>query len=72
IWLRGDSVAQGYWRQPLDTARTFHAAPAEGLGGFLRTGDLGAVEDGELYITGRLKEVIILNGRNIYPQDIEW
>jgi acyl-CoA synthetase (AMP-forming)/AMP-acid ligase II len=72
IWLRGDSVAQGYWRQPLDTARTFHAALADGTGGFLRTGDLGAVVDGELYITGRLKEVIILNGRNIYPQDVEW
>ncbi|MGW7260555.1 AMP-binding protein [Streptomyces sp. NPDC054834] len=47
-------------------------APPEAPGGFLRTGDLGAVQDGELYITGRLKEVIILNGRNIYPQDVEW
>lgn len=187
IWLRGDSTAQGYWRQPLESARTFHAtlsragldgapdgspagpaaadasartpagasgdvcaapgaenadaasaatcpdgtrraahdatpvtpptaahaparpriphpvfgagggvgrcpvlgvtgampghaaahhaaptAPPETPGGFLRTGDLGAVQDGELYITGRLKEVIILNGRNIYPQDVEW
>lgn len=71
VWLRGDSVAQGYWRQPLESARTFHAALGES-GGFLRTGDLGAVHDGELYITGRLKEVIILNGRNIYPQDVEW
>lgn len=72
IWLRGDSVAQGYWRQPLETARTFHAALDGTDGGFLRTGDLGAVDDGEVYITGRLKEVIILNGRNIYPQDVEW
>ncbi|WP_405887210.1 fatty acyl-AMP ligase [Streptomyces sp. NBC_01136] len=71
VWLRGDSVAQGYWRQPLETARTFNAALGES-GGFLRTGDLGAVDDGELYITGRLKEVIILNGRNLYPQDVEW
>ena len=71
-WLRGDSVAQGYWRQPLETARTFHAALDGTDGGFLRTGDLGAVDDGEVYITGRLKEVIILNGRNIYPQDVEW
>ncbi|MGH1554869.1 AMP-binding protein, partial [Streptomyces sp. L7] len=72
IWLRGDSIAQGYWRQPLESARTFHAALDGAGGGFLRTGDLGAVDDGELYITGRLKEVIILNGRNIYPQDVEW
>ena len=72
IWLRGDSVAQGYWRQPLETDATFHAALKDTAGAFLRTGDLGAVDDGELYITGRLKEVIILNGRNIYPQDVEW
>ncbi|MFE1416712.1 fatty acyl-AMP ligase [Streptomyces sp. NPDC085524] len=72
IWLRGDSVAQGYWRRPADTAHTFHAVLAGGDSGFLRTGDLGVVEDGELYVTGRLKEVIILNGRNIYPQDVEW
>ncbi|MEH0554909.1 fatty acyl-AMP ligase [Streptomyces sp. B21-101] len=74
IWLRGDSVAQGYWRKPLETAETFHAvlAGAGGDGGYLRTGDLGALDGGELYVTGRLKEVIILNGRNIYPQDVEW
>ncbi|MFF3625583.1 fatty acyl-AMP ligase [Streptomyces sp. NPDC002467] len=72
IWLRGGSVAQGYWRRPADTAHTFHAVLAGGDSGFLRTGDLGVVEDGELYVTGRLKEVIILNGRNIYPQDVEW
>lgn len=72
IWLRGDSVAQGYWRQPLETDETFHATLQDTPGAFLRTGDLGAVDDGELYITGRLKEVIILNGRNIYPQDVEW
>lgn len=72
IWLRGDSVAQGYWRKPLETAETFHATLAGGDGGYLRTGDLGVLDGGELYVTGRLKEVIILNGRNIYPQDIEW
>jgi len=72
IWLRGDSVAQGYWRRPSETAHTFHAVLAGGDSGFLRTGDLGVVEDGELYVTGRLKDVIILNGRNIYPQDVEW
>ncbi|MFF4402727.1 fatty acyl-AMP ligase [Streptomyces sp. NPDC001480] len=72
IWLRGDSVASGYWRRPLDSADTFHATLEDTPGVFLRTGDLGVVVDGELYITGRLKEVIILNGRNIYPQDVEW
>ncbi|WP_238432040.1 fatty acyl-AMP ligase [Streptomyces cavernae] len=72
IWLRGDSVAQGYWHRPLESDDTFHAQLADEPGDFLRTGDLGAVDDGELYITGRLKEVIILNGRNIYPQDVEW
>ncbi|MFD7033111.1 fatty acyl-AMP ligase [Streptomyces sp. NPDC059917] len=72
IWIRGDSVAQGYWRQPLQSSQTFHAALQDGTTGFLRSGDLGALADGELYVTGRLKEVIILNGRNIYPQDVEW
>ena len=72
IWLRGDSVARGYWHSPLDTDDTFGATLADVPGEFLRTGDLGVVDDGELYITGRLKEVVILNGRNIYPQDVEW
>lgn len=64
VWVRGPSVAQGYWQQPDATA--FHNA-----GEFLRTGDLGFVEHGELYITGRLKELLIIRGRNYYPQDIE-
>ncbi|THA54616.1 fatty acyl-AMP ligase [Streptomyces sp. A1136] len=72
VWLRGDSVAQGYWRRPAETERTFRATLDTGETGFLRTGDLGALEEGRLYITGRLKELIILNGRNVYPQDIEW
>ncbi|MEU6540491.1 fatty acyl-AMP ligase [Streptomyces sp. NPDC047000] len=72
IWLRGASVARGYWHRPLETDDTFRATLAGTPGEFLRTGDLGVVDDGELYITGRLKEVVILNGRNIYPQDVEW
>ncbi|MHB9864469.1 fatty acyl-AMP ligase [Streptomyces sp. YIM S03343] len=72
IWLRGDSVARGYWRRPMETDDTFRATLAGVPGEFLRTGDLGVVADDELYITGRLKEVVILNGRNIYPQDVEW
>ena len=72
IWVRGTSVAQGYWRRPEQTADDFGAT----LAGFsdevyLRTGDLGAMIDGELVITGRLKDLIIVRGRNIYPQDLE-
>jgi acyl carrier protein len=71
ILLRGPSVAQGYWNRPAETAETF-AARIDGLDGtFLRTGDLGFISDGELYVTGRLKDVIIIRGRNHYPQDIE-
>ncbi|MDG4864980.1 fatty acyl-AMP ligase [Streptomyces sp. T-3] len=72
IWLRGQSVAQGYWRKEAETARTFRAQPADGKGEFLRTGDLGALIGGQLYVTGRLKELILINGRNLYPQDVEW
>ncbi|MFF2487746.1 fatty acyl-AMP ligase [Microbacterium sp. NPDC058062] len=72
IWVRGTSVTQGYWRRPEQTAEDFGAT----LAGtpdevYLRTGDLGAMIDGELVITGRLKDLIIVRGRNIYPQDLE-
>jgi acyl-CoA synthetase (AMP-forming)/AMP-acid ligase II len=70
IWIAGDHVAQGYWRRPAATADTFHAE-CEGQRAFLRTGDLGVVVDGELYIVGRLKDLVIIRGRNYYPQDIE-
>jgi acyl-CoA synthetase (AMP-forming)/AMP-acid ligase II len=72
IWLAGRSVAQGYWNSPAETLFTFHAFLSDtGEGPFLRTGDLGAVLDGELLITGRLKDLIIIRGINHYPQDIE-
>ena len=72
IWVSGLSVAQGYWNQPEVTEQTFKAYLADtGEGPFLRTGDLGFMEDGELFITGRIKELIIIRGRNYYPQDIE-
>ena len=71
IWVSGPSVALGYWDRPEETARTFQARLANGEGPFLRTGDLGAVVDGELYVTGRIKEMIIIRGRNHYPQDLE-
>lgn len=72
IWVRGPSVASGFWNQPLATAATFGAHMADSEEGpFLRTGDLGFMQDGELYITGRLKNLIIIDGKNHYPHDIE-
>jgi acyl-CoA synthetase (AMP-forming)/AMP-acid ligase II/acyl carrier protein len=93
IWVKGPSVAQGYWNQPEETKRTFNAylktqlnnslspspqpSPVEGEGdkmgkkSFLRTGDLGFLRDDELFVTGRLKDLIIIRGQNHYPQDIE-
>jgi len=72
IWVSGPSVARGYWQQPAATAQTFQAYLADtGAGPFLRTGDLGFLQDNELFVTGRLKDLIIVRGRNYYPQDIE-
>jgi acyl-CoA synthetase (AMP-forming)/AMP-acid ligase II len=73
VWFAGPGVAQGYWRDPEETAATFGARlPSDPDTPYLRTGDLGAVLDGELYVVGRSKELIIINGRNIYPHDIEF
>ncbi len=72
IWIAGDSVAQGYWNRPEETQNIFRARLTGGSDEtFLRTGDLGFLHDGELFITGRLKDLIIIRGRNLYPQDIE-
>jgi amino acid adenylation domain-containing protein len=71
IWVTGPTVAQGYWRQPEETARDFQASLTGSNQTYLRTGDLGFTKDGELFITGRLKDLIIIRGRNHYPQDIE-
>ena len=73
IWVRGDSVAKGYWNRPEETEATFQACfPDDRENCFLRTGDLGFLDEaGELFITGRLKDLIIIRGRNLYPQDIE-
>jgi acyl-CoA synthetase (AMP-forming)/AMP-acid ligase II len=76
IWLKGDSVASGYWKRPETNKEIFDAAISDGTGGhdgggWLRTGDMGVLKDGELYVTGRLKEMVILAGRNLYPQDVE-
>ncbi|MEW6737135.1 MAG: MupA/Atu3671 family FMN-dependent luciferase-like monooxygenase, partial [Acidobacteriota bacterium] len=71
IWVSGSSVAQGYWSQAGATERTFQAYLATGEGPFLRTGDLGFLQNGELFVTGRSKDLIIIRGLNHYPQDIE-
>jgi 8-amino-7-oxononanoate synthase len=72
IWASGPSIAQGYWGQPEATERTFQACLKDtGEGPFLRTGDLGFLQEGELYVTGRIKDLIIVHGMNLYPQDIE-
>jgi len=72
IWVSGPSVTQGYWNRPEETELTFHAYLADtGEGPFLRTGDLGFLKDGELFVTSRLKDMIIIGGRNLYPHDIE-
>jgi long-chain fatty acid adenylyltransferase FadD28 len=76
IWVHGDNVAMGYWRKPQETERTFGGmlvAPSAGTpeGPWLRTGDLGFVSDGELFIVGRIKDLLIVYGRNHSPDDIE-
>lgn len=72
IWVSGPSVAQGYWNRPEETKQAFQAYLADTKEGpFLRTGDLGFLQNGELFVTGRIKDVIIIRGQNHYPQDIE-
>jgi 8-amino-7-oxononanoate synthase len=72
IWVSGPSVAQGYWKQPDASEHTFRAFLKDSSRGpYLRTGDLGFMQDGELFVTGRIKDLIIVRGVNHYPQDIE-
>jgi cytochrome P450/acyl-CoA synthetase (AMP-forming)/AMP-acid ligase II/thioesterase domain-containing protein/acyl carrier protein len=72
IWIAGPNVALGYWNHPAETRETFGACVAgTDEGPFLRTGDLGYIRDGELYVTGRIKDLMVIYGRNHYPQDIE-
>lgn len=73
IWVHGPNVARGYWNREAQTKDTFQAVLATtGEGPFLRTGDLGFAKDGGVYITGRMKDLIIIRGRNYYPQDLEF
>ena len=72
VWISGPNIARGYWNRLEESESVFSAHLADtGAGPFLRTGDLGFLHDGELFITGRLKDLIIIRGRNHYPQDIE-
>ncbi|MDV9187432.1 amino acid adenylation domain-containing protein [Streptomyces sp. SR27] len=71
IWVGGPSVAHGYWGRPDESEAAFEAELSTGEGPFLRTGDLGFLRDGELFVTGRSKDLIIVRGRNLYPHDIE-
>jgi long-chain fatty acid adenylase/transferase FadD26 len=76
IWLHGDNIATGYWRKPQQSQKTFGGQlvdPSTGTpqGPWLRTGDLGVIYDGELFIIGRIKDLLIVDGRNHYPDDIE-
>ena len=73
IWVNDPAVTQGYWGRPDETRRTFQASIADiGEGPFLRTGDLGFIQDGEIFVVGRIKDLIIIRGTNHHPQDIEW
>lgn len=71
IWVRSPSVATGYWGKPELSEQVFRARLAQSDAAYLRTGDLGFIRDGELFVTGRLKELIVLRGVNYYPEDIE-
>ena len=70
IWIAGKSVSRGYWNRPEENERVF-AAQIGKEGPFLRTGDLGFVEAGELFVSGRIKDVVIIRGRKLHPNDIE-
>jgi len=71
IWIAGPSVARGYWNRPAETEAAFGVRLETGEGPFLRTGDLGFLHGGELFVAGRIKDLLILRGRNVYPQDVE-
>ncbi len=73
IWVKCEGLARGFWQRPEETEATFHARIADTREGpFMRTGDLGFMRRGELFVGGRVKDLIIIRGQNYYPQDIEW
>jgi acyl-CoA synthetase (AMP-forming)/AMP-acid ligase II len=72
IWLKGPSVTAGYWKNSSETERNYSARLSDKQGPYFRTGDLGFYHNKNLFVTGRIKDLIIINGRNIYPDDIEF
>lgn len=74
IWVQSQSVSSGYWKRPEENTRTFGAYLAQGENNqpFMRSGDLGFIHQGDVFITGRIKDLIIVGGENYYPQDAEW
>lgn len=72
IWIKGPTVAEGYFNKPALNTDTFEAHTSSGKGPYLRTGDLGFIHGDDLYVTGRIKEMIIVRGANHYPQDLEY
>lgn len=72
IWVSSPSVNPGYWKQEQEYQGLFKAKIATGIGNYLKTGDLGFIKSGQLYVTGRIKDLIIIRGKNYYPQDIEY
>lgn len=71
VWVSGPNVGIGYWQRPKESRETFEATLPGSPARYMRTGDLGFLRDGQLYVTGRMKDLIIVAGRNLYPQDIE-
>ncbi len=72
IWVQGPSVAQDYWNRPEESVALLQATRADtGEGPYLRTGDLGFLNQGALFVTGRIKDLILVGGRNLYPHDVE-
>lgn len=72
VWVSGPSVAAGYWNRPVETLATFKATLRDSGVPFLRTGDTGFLRGGAIHITGRIKDVVIVRGRNYHAEDIEW
>jgi acyl-CoA synthetase (AMP-forming)/AMP-acid ligase II len=71
VWLRGPNVAAGYWQKPEESEAVFGGRLADGSGPYLRTGDLAYLRGDQLFVSGRMKDLIIMNGRNYHPEDIE-
>ena len=71
VWVQGPNVAKGYWNKPELSERALRAQLSDGSGAFMRTGDLGYLRGGELFIVGRLKDIVIIRGRNYFPDDLE-